>query len=60
MIKRALNAGVEQIIIGDPGRQPFYDLAELCEQTLPQVVSITRRITAPKASTKNILIIKNT
>jgi predicted nicotinamide N-methyase len=60
MIKRALNAGVKQIIIGDPGRQPFYDLAELCEQTLPQAVSITRRITAPKASTKNLLIIKNT
>jgi predicted nicotinamide N-methyase len=59
MIKRALKAGVKQIIIGDPGRQPFYDLAQLCEQTLPNAVSITRRITAPKASTKNLLIIKN-
>jgi hypothetical protein len=59
MIKRALNAGVKQIIIGDPGRQPFYDLAQLFEQTLPNAVSITRRIAAPKASTKKLLIIKN-
>jgi predicted nicotinamide N-methyase len=60
MIKRALNAGVTQIIIGDPGRQPFYDLAQLCEDTLPNTINTTRRITAPKTSTKSLLVIKNT
>ena len=59
MIQRALNAGVTQIIIGDPGRQPFYDLAQLCEDNIPNVVSFTRRITAPKTSSKNLLIVKN-
>jgi predicted nicotinamide N-methyase len=59
MIKRALKAGVKQIIIGDPGRQPFYDLAELCEQKFPNTISISRRITTPKTSTKNLLIIKS-
>jgi predicted nicotinamide N-methyase len=59
MIKRALNAGVTQIIIGDPGRQPFYDLAQLCEDTIPNAVSFSRRITAPKASTKSLLVIKS-
>jgi hypothetical protein len=59
MIKRALKAGVKQIIIGDPGRQPFYDLAELCEEKFPNTISISRRITTPKTSTKNLLIIKS-
>jgi predicted nicotinamide N-methyase len=60
MIKRALNAGVNQIIIGDPGRQPFYDLADLCEKNFANTLSVSRRISTPKASTKNLLVIKNT
>ncbi|NVJ50002.1 MAG: methyltransferase domain-containing protein [Gammaproteobacteria bacterium] len=28
MVKRALNAGVKRIVLADPGRQPFLDLAE--------------------------------
>ena len=59
MIKRALNSGVKQIIIGDPGRQPFFNLAERCEQSLPNSISFTRRITTPKASSKYLLVIKN-
>jgi predicted nicotinamide N-methyase len=59
MIKRALNSGVKQIIIGDPGRQPFFNLAERCEQSLPNSLSFTRRITTPKASSKYLLVIKN-
>tara|TARA_B110000977_G_scaffold9035_2_gene12024 strand:- start:741 stop:923 length:183 start_codon:yes stop_codon:yes gene_type:complete len=59
MIKRALNSGVKQIIIGDPGRQPFLNLAEWCEQSLPNSLSFTRRITTPKASSKYLLVIKN-
>ena len=32
LIKRALNAGVKDIIFADPGRSPFMKLAELCQQ----------------------------
>lgn len=31
LIRRAIQAGVKQIIIADPGRQPFLDMAEKCE-----------------------------
>ncbi len=32
LIKRAFKAGVKDIVFADPGRQPFYDLVELCEK----------------------------
>ncbi|MCG8668987.1 MAG: methyltransferase domain-containing protein [Pseudomonadales bacterium] len=32
LIKRALDAGVEQIYIADPGRSPFWDLVKHCEK----------------------------
>jgi predicted nicotinamide N-methyase len=32
MIKRAIQAGVKKIVIADPGRQPFFDMAEKCEE----------------------------
>lgn len=32
LIKRALDAGVEQVYIADPGRSPFWDLVEYCEK----------------------------
>ena len=31
MIKRALNNGVKRIVLADPGRSPFYDLADHCD-----------------------------
>lgn len=32
LIKRALKAGVKDIIFADPGRQPFYNLVEVCQK----------------------------
>lgn len=32
LIKRALDSGVEQIYLADPGRSPFWDLVEHCEK----------------------------
>lgn len=32
LIKRALDAGVEQIYVADPGRSPFWDLVKHCEK----------------------------
>lgn len=32
LIKRARKAGVRQVLIADPGRQPFYDLAEWAKE----------------------------
>ena len=34
LIRRALRVGVKRIVIADPGRQPFYTLAQRCEQSL--------------------------
>jgi len=31
LFKRALGAGVKRILLADPGRQPFLDLAERCQ-----------------------------
>ncbi len=31
LIKRAVNSGVKKIIIADPGREPFLELAEKCK-----------------------------
>lgn len=32
VIKRALNAGAKRIVIVDPGRSPFFELAKKCEK----------------------------
>ncbi len=32
MIKRALNNGSKRILLADPGRSPFFDLADRCEK----------------------------
>ncbi|MCG8312575.1 MAG: class I SAM-dependent methyltransferase [Pseudomonadales bacterium] len=32
LIKRALDSGVEQIYLADPGRSPFWDLVKHCEK----------------------------
>ena len=33
LIKRALKAGVKDIVFADPGRAPFYELAEKCQKS---------------------------
>ncbi|MEH6551802.1 MAG: methyltransferase domain-containing protein [Pseudomonadales bacterium] len=58
MIRRALRAGVKQILIADPGRPPFWELAEICHEQLDAEI-ISHRIRLPKPSTKHIIVIKN-
>jgi predicted nicotinamide N-methyase len=59
LIKNALAAGVERIIIADPGRPPFLRLARRCRRLhkgkLKQV-----KITAPRKHDGYLLIIENT
>ncbi|MBZ2187963.1 methyltransferase domain-containing protein [Alcanivorax sp. JB21] len=57
LIRRALKAGVQRIIIADPGRAPFYALAELCQEKLNARV-IERRTANPKPASADLLIIE--
>ena len=57
-IQHAIEAGVKKILISDPGRPPFWALAELCSETLNSEI-ITRRIYQPFKSEKYILVIDN-
>ena len=48
LIARAVDAGVKQILIADPHRPPFLDVAEACiddffAELLPREVSTSRR-----------------
>lgn len=58
LIKNALDAGVQRIIIGDPGRPPFMKLARLCRKlhgAKLKAVSITK----PTAKDGYLLILEN-
>ncbi|MHA7879331.1 MAG: class I SAM-dependent methyltransferase [Saccharospirillum sp.] len=51
LVKRAHKAGVRQILIADPGRQPFHDLTEWARETFQAELwehAITRPIRARK------------
>ena len=56
LICDARNAGIKNILIADPGRPPFWHLADLCTEQLNSEV-ITRRILEPWKSEKYILVI---
>ena len=53
----ALRAGVERIIIADPGRPPFWDLVDRCAQAFGAEV-VTRRIYEPWKTEKYMLVIE--
>jgi predicted nicotinamide N-methyase len=58
LVKRAVNAGVKQIIIADPGREPFYELAERCEKKhYAELIDWETR--SPVRAQGNLLIIEN-
>ena len=59
LIRRSLRAGVKQIIIADPGRSPFYALAEKCEAGKLNSRVVERRTQTPKALCADLLIIDN-
>ena len=56
LIHRARAAGVEQVLIADPGRPPFWDLADRCVEQLGAEV-VSRRIDQPWKTEKYILAI---
>ncbi|WP_101675611.1 class I SAM-dependent methyltransferase [Alloalcanivorax mobilis] len=56
LIRRALGQGVRRIIIADPGRSPFYALAERCQAHLNARL-VERRTQTPKALSAELLII---
>ena len=56
LIKLARSAGTPQILIADPGRPPFWALAERCADKLGAEV-ITRKIYQPWKTEKYILVI---
>ena len=55
-LELARSAGTEQILIADPGRPPFWDLAERCVEKLGADI-ITRKIDQPWKTEKFILAI---
>ena len=57
LVKRALKAGVKQIIIGDPSRSPFTELAERCG-TFDNVSVIARSMTRPVHASGELLIVR--
>ena len=56
LIKLAISAGVERIILADPGRPPFWDLVDKVVSQLSAEV-VTRRIYQPWKTEKYILVI---
>ena len=59
LLERSLNAGVERIIIADPGRPPYWSLVDLCVQAFDAAV-VTRRIYEPWKTEKYLLVIDQT
>jgi predicted nicotinamide N-methyase len=59
LLKRSVNAGVERIIIADPGRAPYWSLVDLCVQAFDAAV-VTRRIYEPWKTEKYLLVIDQT
>ena len=57
LIRRARQAGVEQVLITDPGRPPFWDLVERCRETWGADY-FTHSIQSPIETTKHILVVR--
>lgn len=57
LIRRALKAGVRRIIIADPGRDPFYKLAEQCEEHFNARV-VERRTSTPRRASADLLVVE--
>lgn len=56
LIETALAAGVKEVYIADPGRGPFWELADLCAEHLYAEV-VSHRVTKPRPSEKHIIVI---
>jgi len=58
LMDRAIDAGVKQVFIADPGRPPFWQLADHCAQEHFAEVAM-HRIESPRVTTKPVLAIHN-
>lgn len=56
LLQRAKKSGVKKILIADPGRPPFWELADRCAEKFNSEI-ITRRMYIPWKSEKYILAI---
>jgi predicted nicotinamide N-methyase len=59
LIRRALRAGVKQVIISDPCRPPFTELATRCMDRLANADTIERAVMRPVHASGELLIVKN-
>jgi len=59
LLKLAISAGVERIIIADPGRPPFWHLVDRATEAFDAEV-VTRRIYEPWKTEKYMLVIGRT
>ena len=57
MIRRALRGGVKRVIIGDPGRPPFWELSEKCSRKF-DATTIAQCTEEPIKTKKHLLIIE--
>lgn len=58
LIKRAKRAGVKQIMISDPCRPPFSDLAARCQDKLENVELVEKFLKRPVTASGEILIVR--
>lgn len=58
LIERAIHAGVSKIVIADPERAPFFDLAERCTQQFYGELE-QRAVDVPRRASGCLLIIEN-
>ena len=56
LIKRARKAGVRQVMISDPCRPPFNDLAERCEEKLERIERVEMFLKRPVNASGEIII----
>jgi len=59
LIRRAKKAGVQQIMIADPCRSPFNDLADKCKDSYDDVEVVEKWLKKPVRASGEILIVKH-
>ena len=59
LINRAKKAGVQQVMISDPCRSPFNELAKKCQDKFDDVEVIEKWLKTPVRASGEILVIKN-
>lgn len=58
MMRRAIKAGVQKIIIADPGRDPFYQLVEMCDdEPLFKSKVVEKTTSKPTTACADLLIV---